>query len=104
MLAVAEPITTTQARERGLLAGRTARCTCGRECPSEGPMPGFKDIAFLEYLGPGSKHAVASCSCGYAEVAHTAEVRARNSYICEAFAARGPHEFDSYYCGCRGWD
>ena len=30
---------------------------------------------------------------------------ARNERVkCKAFVARGPAEFDKFYCGCRGWD
>ena len=28
----------------------------------------------------------------------------KNPLKCREFKAHGPHEFDKYYCGCRGWD
>lgn len=28
----------------------------------------------------------------------------RNTHQCKTFEPHGPYEFDSYYCGCRGWD
>lgn len=99
-------INSSEARSQGLLAGRQARCDCGKLCPSDGPAPGFKGEApFFVYRGPGSKEALDTCRCGYASVAHTPEVRARNRALkCETFEARGPSEFDSFYCGCRGCD
>lgn len=81
------------------LAGRTAKCSCGNMSPSSLSLP------FFEYWGPGSREALNICQCGYAFVAHTPEVMDRNKKLtCTAFVARGPREFDRYYCGCRGWD
>ena len=90
------------------LTGRLAKCSCGRTVPSD-----LKQCAFFEYCGPGSRVAAESCKCGYAFVAHTVEGMARNvpsnrktvieQGKCSGFVARGPLEFDSYYCGCRGW-
>ena len=53
------------------LTGRQARCGCGRLVSSS------VDLAFFEYLGPGSGSAVKT---------------------------RGPQQYDRFYCGCRGWD
>lgn len=94
------------AREQGLLAGRQARCECGALRPSDGPAIGFKgELPFFVYRGEGSREALDICRCGYATAAHTPEVRSRNRALtCETFEPRGPHEFDSFYCGCRGWD
>lgn len=83
------------------LTGRVARCTygCGSESPSS------KNLAFFEYLGEGSREAQTKCkNCGYAEVAHTAEKRAKNHRICSTFAPTGARATDRYYCGCHGWD
>ena len=90
-----------------------ARCT--EQCelrPSSLEQQGR--LAFFEYRGPGSRYATALCKCGFSTTAHDPEAMARNvpnnrlTVIergkCEGFQARGPHEFDSYYCGCRGWD
>ncbi len=78
-----------EARERGLLAGRQARCSCGQTCASDGAAPGFIDVPFFEYWGPGSMKAEEQCVCGYYRAAH---------------GKREPDQFDSFYCGCRGWD
>ena len=82
-----------------LVAGRMAKCTCGRTEPSS------PKLAFFEFCGEGSRDAVDICGCGYHSVAHTPEVMARNPALkCSTFKASGPREFDRYYCGCRGWD
>ncbi len=81
------------------LTGRTAKCSCGNANPSSTKLP------FFEYCGPGSRTATDICKCGYAAVAHTPEVMARNKALkCTTFEARGPLQFDRQYCGCRGWD
>lgn len=91
------------------LTGRMARCSCGAERPSD------KDrLAFFEYRGPGSSFAVEICACGFYRSAHEPEecrkrVRGNQQTVvesgrCAGFTSQGPHEFDSYYCGCRGWD
>ena len=28
----------------------------------------------------------------------------RNPQVCNHFEAHGPFDYDTYYCGCRGWD
>lgn len=82
------------------LEGRMAQCSCGRIAPSDP-----KALAFFEYCGPESQDATNICACGYAHVAHTPDVMARNAALkCTAFTPRGPRELDRYYCGCRGWD
>jgi len=82
---------------------RQARCECGRVNPSSEALPGYKSLPFFEYRGPGSLHATAICKCGYYASAH-AEQPGRKRFACDAFESRGAHEFDSFYCGCRGWD
>ena len=90
---------------------REARCLCGRVVASD-----TKGIAFLEDRGPGSAWAEKSCKhCRYHEEAHGSGreediakgIRPRRNVVaeghCPGFEA-GPHEYDSYYCGCRGWD
>lgn len=83
-----------------MTAAREARCLCLQTVPSR------PDLAFFQPRGPGSKIAAKTClHCGYYEEAHTPETMARNrSLTCATFAASEGHEFDSYYCGCRGWD
>lgn len=90
--------------ENVLLTGREARCSCGHVRPSNVNLP------FFEYRGDGSKMATDSCkNCGYSEVAHTQEpTRTQQNVVlngkCPGFEPRGAWEYDSYYCGCRGWD
>ncbi len=82
------------------LTDRQARCPCGRLAPSDP-----KALAFFEYCGPGSREATDICKCGYSVVAHVPEVMARNKGLkCINFVARGPLEFDRWYCGHSGWD
>ena len=102
------------------LTGRTARCAygCGSTRPSDDP----RGLAFFEYRGPGSKDATERCKCGFFKCAHEVEYKQRISLPfelkspfgrrktvvedgkCQGFEPRGAAEFDSYYCGCRGWD
>lgn len=94
-----------EAKERGLLAGRQARCDCGRTCPSDGTAPGYTEIPFFQYWGPGSEKAERQCaSCGKYEVAHGPAAPHGGRYACAEWRQRQPDEFDSFYCGCRGWD
>ena len=81
------------------LRNRKARCPdCGSLVPSK------RTLAFFEYRGPGSPAAREMCICGYTRVAHREEVWARNKLVCHNFEPRGAWDYDSYYCGCRGWD
>lgn len=76
------------------LTYRTARCGCGRTERST------LDLAFFMYRGEGSPHALENCGvCHYNKVAH-----GKDRDECAGFEAAGPHEFDEFYCGCRGWD
>lgn len=80
---------------------RKARCSCGKEVPSHAGLP---------FLHTAERHAVGRCGlCGYAEVAHSPEVRARphlkrSMGDGHEFTQAEPREFDTFYCGCRGWD
>lgn len=79
------------------LTGRMARCC--KVVPSKWNLP------FFEYRGPGSDIGKRSCKhCSYYERAHTEEIRKRNKHVCSNFEPKGEFEFDSYYCGCHGWD
>lgn len=87
---------------------RMARCSCGRTEPSS------PSLAFFQDRSEGSALATDHCKCGYTLSAHTVEGMANNvpsnrrtvieQGKCTGFVPRGAHEFDSYYCGCRGWD
>lgn len=80
------------------LEGREAICpSCRTIKPSSLTLP------FFEFRGYGSPTAENSCgNCGYFRVAH--EDRKGNSLICFQFKLRGPVQYDTFYCGCRGWD
>lgn len=77
------------------MSERQARCICGSTVPSS------DKLAFFEFRGEGSKHATEICKCGYNITAHHVQHIAAH---CQDATPRGPHEFDGYYCGCRGWD
>lgn len=80
------------------LTGRMARCAYFSHCKSIQPSDP-KELAFFEYRGPGSPESRDICKCGYHLKAHE-----KPDFKCKEFVARGPNEFDMYYCGCRGWD
>ncbi len=80
---------------------RQARCSyCRRLKPSS------TALAFFEFCGEGSERATKTCKhCGYNAVAHAPEVMAKNDALrCKTFEPHGAFEFDSYYCGCGGWE
>lgn len=81
---------------------RMARCGCGRTERSN-----RETLAFFEFCGEGSKEATESCkNCGYHVIAHAPDHPRRNELpmVCVDFTPKGSQEFDSYYCGCRGWE
>lgn len=81
------------------LTGRQARCGCGKLAPSSPKLFGF------EYRGAGSQYAQIACKhCGYFDVAHGTGKPHLKHIEGHAFEPHGSYEFDSYYCGCRGWD
>lgn len=82
------------------LSGRLAKCGCGNTRQSD------LDLAFFEYLGPGSPAAAKTCKhCRYHEVAHEKPLPKHLEKQCgHDFEPHGPFEFDRFYCGCRGWD
>ena len=88
-----------------LREGRTARCHCGRTQPSTDG-----GLGFYVYRGPGSAEADEHCKCGYHKCAHERQPRnvdprsVQERGECTGFVPHGPHEFDSFYCGCNGWD
>jgi hypothetical protein len=90
------------------ISGRKATCSCGKiKDSSEG-------LAFFEFRGEGSKQATESCkNCGYYECAHNSEYVRKNNVsrktvvedgLCTGFVPHGSWEFDTFYCGCSGWD
>lgn len=95
-----------------ILAGRKAKCSyyprggkCGR-CPE--PVDSRPGLAFFEYLGPLSEDALTLCTCGMRDITHP-DVAVVNPHTGRrntghAFTARGPADFDRYFCGCWGWD
>lgn len=88
------------------LAGRVARCYCGREKPSS------TALGFFEFRGEGSPSAIHICkNCSYSIVAHGPDASvwqngktAVQNANCPGFEPHGPWTFDTYYCGCEGWD
>lgn len=91
---------TARAQLAPVLAGRQARCSCGKRRPSS--IAKTDEFAF-EYRGAGS-HAATQCKhCGYFECAHETGLP-HLRHVCEHYEPHGAHEFDLFYCGCRGWD
>jgi hypothetical protein len=83
---------------------RIARCECGAERPSADRDDLF---GFVDY-GPGSREATERCVCGSYCVAHfpdATRVDPRTVIergLCTGFQPKGPRQYDSFYCGCRG--
>lgn len=70
-------------------------CYCESLVPSESALP------FFEFRGVGSEAASKRCkNCSYHQSVHTQGY----SKVCQNFESVNELEFDSYYCGCRGWD
>ena len=101
---------------RAHLAYRQARCPyCKRTEPSSIVIGNPAGLAFFQYRGPGSND---QCDvCGVVPSVHDGigidgQPLRPNSYPMRKLAAHPPHEFtcvkgqefDSFYCGCRGWD
>lgn len=92
--------------------GRTAVCTFSHEdftdenrrnSLMDSPQPSNVRLPFFEYRGPGSIWAETFCgTCGMGYTSHQRPGAGRQP--CGAFVARGPAEFDAFYCGCRGLD
>jgi hypothetical protein len=81
-------------------SNREARCYCGTTRPSDPD-----SLAFFQYRGPGSSHATTTCKCGYALEAHDKpHVQKQCAITGKGQTPRGPAPYDSFYCGCRGWD
>ena len=96
---------------REMLAGREARCGCGKTAPSLE----FAKLAFFEYRGPGNGRY---CDhCGWAECCHARNATEHRDGVPWNTVANKPchvtdhrwedtigREFDGFYCGCHGWD
>jgi hypothetical protein len=88
----------------GLVPPRMARCTCGEERPSSerDRLFGFTDRTINSDWS--QKHCR---QCGMTERAHhpgCSEVQP-DRYQRHQFEPRHEAaEFDTFYCGCRGWD
>lgn len=97
---------------REMLEGREAQCPY---CKKTEPSIEFARLAFFEYRGPGNTRY---CDhCGWAECCHARNAtETRDGVPWNTVADKPCHvkdhawsdeqgrEFDSYYCGCRGWD
>jgi hypothetical protein len=84
------------------LAGRIAKCGCGKTRSSEDA-----HLPFFEYQGPGSNSAELSCAkCGMYKVVHQAinPSTGRPGVTDHEFTRRGDVGYDKFYCGCYGWD
>ena len=83
------------------LTGRKAKC-----CSKKTVKPSSFDLPFFEFRGEGSPAALTLCrNCGFRDVAHERKKKGKKlPYVCDNFERVGVHEYDHYYCGCRGWD
>jgi hypothetical protein len=84
------------------LEGRKARCSYHGEVDSD------VNLAFFEYRGEGSFLGLHQCgNCRYYDIAHENHLNYhgnRTTCKCTDFVPIGSYEYDSYYCGCRGWE
>ena len=94
--------TTEVVAEMPNLEGREAICSCGSKVPST------MNLAFFEFKGEGSPRSLTTCAdCSGAEVLHrefNPVTQRPGTKLDHKFTPRGAFEFDSYYCGCYGWD
>jgi len=85
------------------LTNREARCHCGITRPSYPP----ERLAFFEYRGEGSRSASICKVCGCVLEAHTLDAKWPELRKCtedNTYQPRGDIGYDSFYCGCDGWD
>lgn len=101
-----EPGSSIVARSGPDLSNREATCYCTKPPVKSDP----ERLAFFEYRGPGSKAATEYCKCGMARSIHQDQTDIpkwniiNNRITRHDFVAKGPQQYDLYYCGCRGWD
>ena len=84
------------------LTGRKAACYKG--CAV---VPSSTSLPFFDYLGEGSRRATEDCGkCGMSVSVHQeiSPSTGRPGVTTHGFVPCGGAEFDSYYCGCHGWD
>lgn len=86
------------------LENRVAACMCGKKQLSAE----YQRLAFFQYRGEGSPDALNTCKhCKFHRIAHENKIAGKAQMakqICDNFEPHGAWDFDSYYCGCRGWD
>lgn len=88
-----------------LLENRIAKCTnCSNTEPSS------KKLAHFAYRGVGSTYALDNCAlCPWLLSVHDGSSNGSNASAFEEasthdFESIGASEFDSFYCGCNGWN
>lgn len=81
------------------MSARTARCRCGTLKPSADLVG---DVFFVSAVADAKDR----CVCGYYDTAHGKPPVAHTPRLADghAFQQRPVAEFDSFYCGCRGWE
>lgn len=80
---------------KSVMETRQAQCYCGKTKPSDESLP------FFESRDTGSKQATIGCkNCFYYEVAHGKG----HKQVCNNFIPHGAYEYDTFYCGCDGWE
>lgn len=99
-----------------MIEGRFAKCGYNNsndkhpDKHTREPIPSSTDLAFFEFRGEGSKSALNVCAiCKYYDIApvHGDSWRKYDPRLdgeMHEFVPHGPYEFDTYYCGCWGWD
>ena len=82
------------------MSTRQARCHCGKTRPSS------PNLAFFEDRSPGTQdHRCRDCRKFVAAHEYAPRrVRPEPSENHPFVPMTAGYEFDSYYCGCRGWD
>lgn len=81
-------------------SNRKAKCFCGKILPSNP-----QRMAFFQWRGEGSPAAKENCKhCRYSIIAHQKPRDQVVSSVCRHFEQHGAYEFDTFYCGCKGWD
>lgn len=85
---------------------RMARCPY---CKTTAPSSERERLAFFEDRSAGRCNDTCR-NCRYSKVAHgpngnPRSVAGQSSHVCDRFEPLSEgYEYDTYYCGCRGWD
>ena len=78
------------------IEGREAQCT---SC--QAIVPSAFNLAFFQYKGPGSQWGRETCKmCQFLKRAHETGRVTDHEFVPQPEGA----QYDSFYCGCRGWD